>query len=1444
MAATGVLPFVRGVDLSGNDFKGGYFPEHMKAMSSLRWLKLNRTGLCYLPEELAALQKLEHLSVSHNNLTTLHGELSGLPCLRAIVARANSLKNSGVPDDIFQLDDLSVLVGAEPPPRRPSPGADSSSRSCSHPSAAPRALLGSVMGLRSVPVAAWSPGCSLSSGLGGGGGTGGTHPTPLPLLPQDLSYNQLTECPRELENAKNMLVLNLGHNSIEAIPNQLFINLTDLLYLDLSNNKLESLPPQMRRLVHLQTLILNDNPLLHAQLRQLPALTALQTLHLRNTQRTQSNLPTSLEGLANLADVDLSCNDLSRVPECLYTLGSLRRLNLSSNQITELSLCIDQWAQLETLNLSRNQLTSLPSAICKLTKLKKLYLNSNKLDFDGIPSGIGKLASLEEFMAANNNLELIPESLCRCTKLRKLVLNKNRLVTLPEAIHFLTEVEVLDVRENPNLVMPPKPADRAAEWYNIDFSLQNQLRLAGASPATDPLARKMRLRRRKDSAQDDQAKQVLKGMSDVAQEKNKKIEVSGGRRRVPAPPGAPGSVVTPSPSPQESGEAKAPDLKARRWDQGLEKPQLDYSEFFSEDVGQLPGLCVWQIENFVPTLVDEAFHGKFYEADCYIVLKTFLDENGSLNWEIYYWIGQEATLDKKACSAIHAVNLRNYLGAECRSVREEMGDESDEFLQVFDNDISYIEGGTASGFFTVEDTQYVTRLYRVYGKKNVKLEPVALKGTSLDPRFVFLLDHGLDLFVWRGSRATLSSTTKARLFAEKINKNERKGKAEITLLSQGQETPEFWEVLGGQPEEIRPCVPDDFQPHKPKLYKVGLGLGYLELPQINYKLSVEHKKRLKADLLPEMRLLQSLLDTKNVYILDCWSDVFIWIGRKSSRLVRAAALKLSQELCGMLHRPRHAMVTRNLEGTECQVFKSKFKNWDDVLRVDYTRNAETVLQDGGLAGKVRKDAEKKDQMKADLTALFLPRQPPMPLSEVEPRGAPPKNKKVPPGIGSGAERVFLGPQAEQLMEEWNEDLDGMEGFVLEGKKFARLPEEEFGHFHTHDCYVFLCRYWVPVEYEEEEEEKKKKSDGKGEEEGEEEDEEKQPEEDFQCIVYFWQGREASNMGWLTFTFSLQKKFESLFPGKLEVVRMTQQQENPKFLSHFKRRFVIHRGKRKEKASPPQPSLYHIRTNGGALCTRCIQINTDAGLLNSEFCFILKVPPGATGGAVLGSLVSPPLHLSPSRCPQVPFESTDNQGIVYTWVGRAADPDEAKLAEDIMNQMFDDSYSKQVINEGEEPENFFWVGIGSQKPYDEDAEYMKHSRLFRCSNEKGYFAVSEKCSDFCQDDLADDDIMLLDNGQEVSRGSRDPPPRPGGDPRGGGGAGSCPVPLLQVYMWVGTQTSQVEIKLSLKACQVYIQHMRSKDPARPRKLRLVRKGNEPWPFTRCFHAWSAFRKPPA
>lgn len=56
--------------------------------------------------------------------------------------------------------------------------------------------------------------------------------------------------------------------------------------------------------------------------------------------------------------------------------------------------------------------------------------------------------------------EVFPQThvmLCRCLKLRKMVLTNNRLVTLPDTIHLLSDLKLLDVRCNPGLVMPPKP---------------------------------------------------------------------------------------------------------------------------------------------------------------------------------------------------------------------------------------------------------------------------------------------------------------------------------------------------------------------------------------------------------------------------------------------------------------------------------------------------------------------------------------------------------------------------------------------------------------------------------------------------------------------------------------------------------------------------------------------------------------------------------------------------------------------------------------------------------------------------------------------------------------------------------------------------------------------------------------------------------------------------
>ena len=55
----------------------------------------------------------------------------------------------------------------------------------------------------------------------------------------------------------------------------------------------------------------------------------------------------------------------------------------------------------------------------------------------------------------------------------------------------------------------------------------------------------------------------------------------------------------------EDDLAGSPIRQPKRWDFNLQRPDLDYSEIFAEDVGTLPGLSVWQIENFAPFEVEE-----------------------------------------------------------------------------------------------------------------------------------------------------------------------------------------------------------------------------------------------------------------------------------------------------------------------------------------------------------------------------------------------------------------------------------------------------------------------------------------------------------------------------------------------------------------------------------------------------------------------------------------------------------------------------------------------------------------------------------------------------------------------------------------------------------------------------------------------------------------------
>uniref|UniRef100_A0A915M8J2 Gelsolin-like domain-containing protein n=1 Tax=Meloidogyne javanica TaxID=6303 RepID=A0A915M8J2_MELJA len=684
--------------------------------------------------------------------------------------------------------------------------------------------------------------------------------------------------------------------------------------------------------------------------------------------------------------------------------------------------------------------------------------------------------------------------------------------------------------------MPPKPSDKqkALAFYNIDFSLQNQLRIAGQTTTSatsvsekdissggpkDAAQRKKEfIRRRRHQADQDSASKVIQGMSKVAKDafdKGQSIELN------------------------DENDASA--LGQISWKEKLakQKPRLDYSDVFDDEIGSCDNLWMWEIENFYPALIDPREHGQFYEADSYLILKTTREPSGSLTHAIYYWIGEKTSLDKAMCAAVHAVNLRNHLGASCRTIREEMNDESDEFLELFSEEI------VRRFILTVQECNQDFILYRAYiNGPSVEMEAVPLSPESLDPRFVFLLDADKIIWIWSGSRSRVTFSNKVRLFAVKMNKRDKKGKAEIESCNQLKTPDEFWEALTGsktKPEEpIFEHIPEDHKPERKRLYEVQLGMGYVELPQIELKNDILYKEMLKP---------------KCVFILDCTSELFVWIGKKASRLLKMAGQKMATEFHQIIERPEFCTICREIEGEESTVFRSKFSSWDDIVPFDFTMTADTVQRRGADIKVIME----RDKMKTDLVALFLDRLPTMPHEE-----------------------------ADQLIEDFNLDLEVIESFVLEGKKFVRLPKEELGIFYTMDCYVFLCRYF---DYNEELSENGSKG-------------------------------------------SVERKFESLFKDKLEVVRMNQQQENHKFLSHFKRKILIRRGRREATLKLNEPELFHMRANGSSICTRTIQVDCRVSSLNSAFCYILRTP----------------------------CADGDESGVIYVWKGsKCASEVEIKLA---------------------------------------------------------------------------------------------------------------------------------------------------------------------------------------
>ena len=276
-------------------------------------------------------------------------------------------------------------------------------------------------------------------------GLSGTVPAELGQLSMltylNLRSNDLSgPIPDELGRLTNLQKLLLHDNGLSGgFPN--LRGLRNLTHLWLSGRDHSvgaggGVPTWLNGLTSLVELNLWGNEM-GGTIPNLSALTSLKLLKLQNNSLT-GTIPTWFGSMNSLGGLYLHNNDLTgSIPSELGRLTTLRRLWIDRNDLTgTIPPQLGNMSNLGTLNLHTNQLTgSIPTELGNLSKLQHFGLHNNQLT-GTIPTGLGNLSELTRIAVSNNRLTgTIPAGLGRLDKLTLLWLSQNQLTgTIPSAL--------------------------------------------------------------------------------------------------------------------------------------------------------------------------------------------------------------------------------------------------------------------------------------------------------------------------------------------------------------------------------------------------------------------------------------------------------------------------------------------------------------------------------------------------------------------------------------------------------------------------------------------------------------------------------------------------------------------------------------------------------------------------------------------------------------------------------------------------------------------------------------------------------------------------------------------------------------------------------------------------------------------------------------------------
>jgi len=333
-----------------------------------------------------------------------------------------------------------------------------------------------------------------------------------------------------------------------------------------------------------------------------------------------------------------------------------------------------------------------------------------------------------------------------------------------------------------------------------------------------------------------------------------------------------------------------------------------------DNAGKEKGLQIWRIEKFQVKNWPKERYGDFYSGDSYIVLNTMINDEGKKTYDVFFWLGAETTQDEAGSAAYKTVELDDLLGDEPVQYREVQGNETKKFLDCF-NKVTIMDGGVESGFRNVKPEDYKPRLLHVSGyQKHVQVYQVPLKIESLNDHDSFVLDGGLKIWQFNGTKASAWEKRKANAIVDELTAS-RNGKVQKSYIIDGlgdKGSPlieEFWNFFGGRPNAI---TDEEDVKEAPKvevsLHHISDASGVLEIKEVG---------RSKLD--------KSKLNSDDTFILDGGSQVFAWIGKNSSKNEKREAMAYAVRYLGEQGRAADVPIARVMDGQEPAEFWQVFK---------------------------------------------------------------------------------------------------------------------------------------------------------------------------------------------------------------------------------------------------------------------------------------------------------------------------------------------------------------------------------------------------------------------------------------------------------------------------------------------------------------------------------------